>query len=86
MQSLHFNQGKRTFLTHSRPVNCMESYDESDMEEIERRKKAQCIRIMLEAGADVSLEMDHGNGLRETGFMDAVEDRSLVNVPLRSQP
>ena len=63
----------------------MDSYDESYIEEIERHKKAQCIRIMLEAGADISLEMDSGDGLWETGFMGAVQDRSLVNTPLHSQ-
>ncbi len=41
---------------------------------------------MLEAGADISLKMDYGNGTWETGFMVAVKDRSLVKTPLRSQP
>ncbi|KAH7417967.1 hypothetical protein BKA64DRAFT_184604 [Cadophora sp. MPI-SDFR-AT-0126] len=46
--------------------------------EIELHKGAQCIRIMLEAGADFSLEADHGNGEWLNGFMDAVECRSLA--------
>jgi hypothetical protein len=64
----------------------VDSCSDSEIEEIERHKKAQCIRIMLEAGADISLKMDYGNGTWETGFMVAVKDRSLVKTPLRSQP
>jgi hypothetical protein len=64
----------------------MESYYGLEIEGIVRHKRAQCIRIMLEAGADFSLEMNFGDGVWETGFMDAVEDGSLVNTPLRSQP
>jgi hypothetical protein len=40
---------------------------------------------MLEAGADFSLESDHGAGLWFNSFVEAVEAHSIVNAPIHSQ-
>jgi len=54
------------------------------MDEIELYEQAQCIRIMLKAGADLSLNVDQGN-FWITAFMQAVEYGSFVNKTIHSQ-
>jgi hypothetical protein len=51
------------------------------MEEIELHEKARCMKIMLKAGADLSLVFSAGVSL----FMDAVQTGSFVNKIIQSQ-
>lgn len=54
------------------------------MEEHERHERARVIRKMLEAGADLSLELDGGDGAWANAFVNAVENQSQVNAPLHN--
>ncbi|PMD31691.1 hypothetical protein L207DRAFT_519052 [Hyaloscypha variabilis F] len=51
------------------------------MDEIELYEQAQCIRIMLKAGADLSLNVDQGN-FWITAFMQAVEYGSFLSLQI----
>jgi hypothetical protein len=71
-------------LTQSSPVHSHFTGLPAEMDEIELYEQAQCIRIMLKAGADLSLNVDHGN-FWITAFMQAVEYGSFVNKTIHSQ-
>ena len=55
------------------------------MEESERQDSAQIIRIMLEAGADLSLECYQAGDNWVNAFVDAVESKSLVSARFHSE-
>jgi len=76
---------KKNILTQFRPLHTHVILLEAEMEEIERHERAQCARIMLEAGADFSLELDKGDCLSRNAFIDAVLNSSLVNTPIHIQ-
>jgi hypothetical protein len=65
-------------LTQSSPV-FMKISNDSELEEEERHEGAQCSKIMLEAGADASLELYAGGGIWLSAFVDIVIFGSLVN-------
>jgi hypothetical protein len=73
-------------LTQSSPVFMMHSHNDSEVEEEERHDGAQCLKIMLEAGADPSLEGYRGDGIWDSEFMDVVIFGSLVNIATMSKP
>jgi hypothetical protein len=50
------------------------------LKKVRFRKASQCFLLMLEGGADISLEIGKGDGLWENVFVDAIEWRSLVNI------
>lgn len=75
----------RNILIQSRPVHCLTSGDDCDSDKFERHKNSQCTRIMLEAGADLLLEANHGDGSYINAFIAAVGERSHVNTPIHRQ-
>lgn len=60
---LSFIQRQSNILIQSSAVHSCQVGLEAEMDEIERYKAAQCIRITLEGGADVSLEGNMGDDL-----------------------
>ncbi len=70
-------------LTQSSPVHYTD-FNDFETEETKLHKSAQCIRIVLEAGADLSLEQDMGN-IIVNGFVDAVFSWSFVSTSIHSQ-
>ena len=55
---------------------------DADMEEEERQIQTCCMKTMLEAGADTSLEAYEGNDQWRSTFMQAVSTSSVVNTAI----
>jgi hypothetical protein len=66
-------------------VHSLFTFNAADIEEIELYKEAQCIKIMLQAGADLSLNIDQGDDSWTPAFVQAVEAGSFVNKTIHSQ-
>jgi hypothetical protein len=62
-----------------RPIHALSKYLDSEIEEEEWHNGSSCMKLLLEAGADPSLEVNHGV-LWTNAFMDAVYQRSIVNA------
>ncbi|CZR63154.1 uncharacterized protein PAC_13051 [Phialocephala subalpina] len=60
------------------PVHGLFPYNYCEVEETQRLKTAECLKIMLEAGADISLETHRGCGQWTNSFMDAVHEGSFA--------
>jgi transcriptional antiterminator Rof (Rho-off) len=65
-------------LTQNSPVHWSGNVLDAEAEEEERNNRSECMRIMLEAGADTSLEHDVGGSFRINTFIDAVKVSSVV--------
>jgi len=46
----------------------------------------RCFRIMLDADADLSLKIDHGDGIWISTFINAVGERSVVSTLTFKEP
>jgi hypothetical protein len=62
-----------------RPIHSILKFLDSDIEEEQRHRNSSCVKLLLEAGADLSLEAHNGECWSNT-FMDSVLDRSIVNA------
>lgn len=66
-------------LTQYRPIHSHMKGNDSEIKEETRHKKADCMKIFLEAGADMSIEVEDGAFGHNT-FVDAVESGSVVTT------
>ncbi|KAH6671097.1 ankyrin repeat-containing domain protein [Halenospora varia] len=60
------------------PVHSVHRALDAEMEEIGIHERARCFRIMLEAGADLSLEISDEDGVWRNAFVEAIIDSSLA--------
>jgi hypothetical protein len=72
-------------LTHSSPVHGGINSLDSEYEEPERLGRAECMKIMLQAEADFSLETYEGDGVWRNTFMNAVSGGSFVSIAVVTQ-
>lgn len=55
-------------------------HNDTECDEKKLHRRGDCIRILIQAGGDSSLEMHYEDGKWVTGFMDIVMSRSLVSI------
>lgn len=67
-------------LTQYSPLHRQDASNDSEAEDEERNIKTQCLKAMLEAGADLSLETYVGLGIWIDCFADALFSRCSVRL------
>jgi hypothetical protein len=67
-------------LTQYRPIHPTSKFLFGEIEEEEQHKNSCCMKILLEAGADLSLEYHHHNDVWLSTFMYGVLSYSIVSI------
>jgi hypothetical protein len=69
-------------LTQYSPIHLLDYGNDSEMDGKSLQMKVYCMKVMLEAGADTSLEYSLDIHRSMTAFVDAVHSSSLVNMAI----
>jgi hypothetical protein len=69
-------------LTQYSPIHLLDYGNDSEMDDKSRQMKASCMKVMLEAGADTSLESSLDIHRSMSAFVAAVHLSSLVNMAI----
>jgi hypothetical protein len=75
----------KDMLTQYRPMHSSSKSLDIEIEEEERHKKSCCMKTLLEAGADVSLEAHSHEHILFSTFMNALFVNSIVNTELHDK-